>query len=216
MMSMALSGLFIAGCAPVVGGPCDYKKLRSVATVEQVEGNISTLLVATHYSDYVPERDRLRITSSKPLAVNETLPATINIITKGSCTPYSVDIHVDDYLQITRSVIYFTPQGQPDANSTDTVKQVTRKMHALLQTHPHAVFKLHGHTDFSRSSEYSASLGYHYANLIQKLFIAEGIAQQNLRILSHGKEAAEHTQHLDANRVSITIDFNQTELFHAL
>ncbi len=57
-----------------------------------------------------------------------------------------------------------------------------------LKAHPGARILIAGHTDERGSREYNVALGEHRANAVAELMRMSGVAQQQMRIVSYGKE----------------------------
>ena len=57
-----------------------------------------------------------------------------------------------------------------------------------LTTHPNAQIRLEGNTDDRGSREYNVGLGWRRAQAVQRYFVQQGVAANQIQMLSFGKE----------------------------
>ncbi|MCU7807436.1 MAG: peptidoglycan-associated lipoprotein Pal [Candidatus Thiodiazotropha sp. (ex Semelilucina semeliformis)] len=91
-------------------------------------------------------------------------------------------------------VIYFDyDQSTVRADYLDAISA-----HAdYLAANPQMVVRLEGHADERGSREYNLGLGEHRANSVRSLMMAQGVADNQLVVVSYGEERAAAYEHND-------------------
>lgn len=85
---------------------------------------------------------------------------------------------------------------------------------SYLKSHPGARILIAGHTDERGSREYNIALGEHRANAVAELMRMSGVSQNQMRIVSYGKERPanlghDEASHLQNRRAELTFEATQ-------
>lgn len=191
-------------------GPCQYETFPAEA--ELWAYGDGTFMV--HFnSPKVPYRIvQKNVILNHALTGEATLPAWMYTITDGNCDAMRLKpvIRTEEYFAITDSVIRFTSEGQIEPGDAEKIKTVAAAFGALKADYPKIELFLNGHTDKSRSAEYSLAIGEQYANRVKNMIAHETGNSANMGTRSWGSEAMKNiSPTLPANRVTMTVKLNQ-------
>jgi len=202
MVTFALSG-----CAPMVGGPCEYRTSVDLAHVEKAENNFKLILhgshLGHHHLAYPFDKAAKKQAQNASAKVGDVWHVIVNEQTKGTCTPLSVSLFQRASADTSAYNVYFSD------DSSDPSPAEKDMIAAFAERHARCEFHFEGHTDEIGSREYNLHLAQRMADSVAQVMRDYGIAKNKLKTVSFGEERPQNaskdadTRHALNRRVEI-------------
>ncbi|MBU1640497.1 MAG: OmpA family protein [Proteobacteria bacterium] len=178
--------------AGMVGGTCTYETLYGTAQiVEQEHGQVMARFKPGkqqfHNSD-LPLSRFLTFPVQMPIAgeVGAIYPATLSIITKGSCPPSRAKLLATEAYSM---AIFIAIDGDGSLTQAPqpTLKQLAIIFKELAPRWPQLTLDICGQTQPEGSEEYNLNLGDHHARQIAQLLEQQGVPAAQIKTSSYGE-----------------------------
>lgn len=208
---LILLSLIISGCSLPVGGECKYETIISHAVVKEVKEDHVIVDYYTKLLFYAnSEYEERLVYHLPPVHVAEVLPANLEYITKGSCTPEHFYIKKQNYFFIKGMVVSFSDDERKIEKDADTkISQVAQHFLALKKEYPTAKLILYARS--SKGSEeyrYSTALMWH-ARIVKNKLLKKGLLNDSISMIAYTDDdqiILDFTKPLPKERVTFNID----------
>jgi len=185
LMALLVSILALTGCAPMVGGPCEYRTSVDLARVEKTGDDFKLILSGLHMNriDFAyPFGEASKQKGNAAAKAGDVWHVVVREQTKGTCTPLSVSLFQRASVDASAYNVYFA------ADSSDPSPAEKTMIAAFAQRHTGCEFQIEGHTNETGAREYNFHLAQDMADSVVQTMQNSGIAKNKLETISFGEE----------------------------
>ncbi len=169
------------GCQRPVGGSCDYKEhLGTVEVVRTVEGGIAGIFSSVN-DPLLEQSFEMEIPKGAQVTLFRHYPASLSVRTKGSCTPYFVDL-LSDESRAHGINIPLDADGRLTSEAAKMVDSAAGLFTDLLSDWPDARLLIYGYAAGDYTEEYRYNLARHYEQQFRCEFIKSGLRPKQVRV----------------------------------
>ena len=179
----------LSGCSRPVGGPCEYESRIGIArVVAEKEGEILVNfdpLASPFTTGFVPfsATSRLAVAKQPIDGMGSIYPARLEIMTKGSCTPYRLNLLATRH---THRPIFleFDPAGQVLPETAQQIQQIASIFDELRTLWPQLRLRLCGRSSPAVSPKEISDIARQYANTVARKLELSGIPTERINTIA--------------------------------
>lgn len=186
------------GCSQMVGGTCSFEILYGTALIVELHDNKGV----AHFNPgrqrfsniKVPFSPQVKFSVDAPVAgnVGTIYPAQLDVITKGSCTPYRFALLSSE--NFSRGIFLpFESEGNITGDGKQTLNQVASIIKQLSADWPQLILNICGQTQREGSEEYNLNMGERYTRMVARQLEQAGVPSTQIRTKSAGEHPCPHS-----------------------